>query len=253
MIPLRDNIRAASRPVVTYALIGLNLAVFAYEFLLGPAGADFLYTFGLVPARLLRGELGDPVTWLPVLTSMFLHAGLLHVAGNMLFLWVFGDNVEDRMGKPVYLAFYLIAGLVAAAAQVALAPGSRIPIVGASGAVAGVLGAYIVLYPRARVLTLVPIFVFIQFMELPAFVVLGLWFLLQFANGWLVLAAGEGGGGGVAWWAHIGGFALGLVAGALTRLLTDEPDRPDMYRAPYRRRVGLFGEGTPVPRDPRWP
>jgi membrane associated rhomboid family serine protease len=197
---------------VTICLIGLNTLVFLYEVML-PAGArdQFILQGALVPYELTR-QFGLPVVG-DLLTSMFLHGGWLHFLSNMLYLWIFGDNVEDRMGRLPYLLFYLLAGVAASLAQVAMDPVSEIPSIGASGAIAGVLGAYLVMFPRARVRTLVIVFYFIRFVELPAIVVLGMWFILQIFNG--VASIGEVATGGVAWFAHIGGFALGLLAGLL--------------------------------------
>jgi hypothetical protein len=213
MIPLRDENPSQTVPVVTRLLIALNAVVFLYELLLGPELRPYISAWGLVPARLtlaLRfGE--EPVAGpaLTVLTSMFLHGGWLHLVGNMWYLWIFGDNVEDRLGHARFLVFYLLAGIVAASLHSAFNPTSRLPTLGASGAIAGVLGAYLVAFPRARVVTLVPLFPFFQVMALPAVLVLGFWIVVQFFSG--ALALGYGVGGGVAWWAHIGGFAFGSV------------------------------------------
>ena len=213
MIPLRDENPSASTPTITRLLIALNVVAFVYELTLGTDLQPFIYTWALVPARLtlalhFREEsLAGP--GLTVLTSMFLHGGWLHLIGNMWYLWIFGDNIEDRLGRVRYLFFYLMAGVVAAALHYAMNAGSRMPTLGASGAIAGVLGAYLAAFPRARVITLVPLFPFFQVMALPAVVVLGLRFVIQAFSG--ALSLGYGGGGGVAWWAHIGGFAFGFV------------------------------------------
>ncbi len=216
MIPLRDENPSSKVPVVTRLLIAINVVMFAYEIWLGPALRPFILEWGLRPARLtlaLRyGEESLLAPGLTLVTSMFLHGGWAHLIGNMWYLWIFGDNVEDRLGHARYLLFYFAAGVAAALVQAAITPMSRLPTVGASGAIAGVLGAYAVAFPRARVITLVPVFFFIQIMALPALVVLGLWFVLQFFSGALVLAsAGTPGGGGIAFWAHIGGFAFGVL------------------------------------------
>ncbi len=216
MIPLRDENPSSKVPVVTRLLIAINVVMFAYEIWLGPALRPFILEWGLRPARLtlaLRyGEGSFLAPGLTLVTSMFLHGGWAHLIGNMWYLWIFGDNVEDRLGHARYLLFYFAAGVAAALVQAAITPMSRLPTVGASGAIAGVLGAYAVAFPRARVITLVPVFFFIQIMALPALVVLGLWFVLQFFSGALVLAsAGTPGGGGIAFWAHIGGFAFGVL------------------------------------------
>src|SRR5262245_51076496 len=213
MIPLRDENPSGTVPVITRALISVNAIAFVYELALGPELKSFIYAWGLVPARLslaLRfGE--EPVVGpgLTILSSMFLHGGWLHLVGNMWYLWIFGDNIEDRLGHLRFLTFYLLAGIVAGLLHYALNQTSWMPTVGASGAIAGVLGAYLVTFPRARVVALVPLFPFFQVMALPAVLVLGLWFVMQFFSG--ALSLGNAGGGGVAWWAHIGGFAFGLV------------------------------------------
>jgi membrane associated rhomboid family serine protease len=199
---------------VTLALIGTNVAAFAYELSLGSALEGFLQEYGVVPARLAGQWSAGVRGWgelTPVLTAMFLHGGWLHLVLNLWFLWIFGDNVEDRIGHSRYLVLYLAAGTAATLAHVIANPSSTLPTVGASGAIAGVLGAYFLAYPRARVTTLIPIFVFIHVAVLPAWVVLGMWFALQFLSGALSLATTQASAGGVAWWAHIGGFAAGLV------------------------------------------
>jgi membrane associated rhomboid family serine protease len=203
MIPLRDVIPSRTRPGITISLIGLNLLVFVLQATLSEADAQaFVFTFGLVPAHFSLLNVG---------TSMFVHAGLGHLAGNMLFLWIFGDNVEDRLGHGRYLAFYLACGTVAALAQAALDPQSLVPMVGASGAIAGVMGAYLVLYPRSRVLMLFP-FPPVLF-ELPAIFFLVFWFVMQFLSGLGSLATIGAGdlSGGIAFWAHVMGFVTGLV------------------------------------------
>jgi len=212
MIPLRDENPSSTTPVVTRALIALNAAVFVYEITLGPGLREFLFTWGMVPLRVsLAFQSGAEPLAAPAATfasSMFLHGGWAHLLGNMWYLWIFGDNVEDRLGHVRFLLFYLLAGLFAAAIHYFSNPASRVPTVGASGAIAGVLGGYAVLFPTARVITLVPFFPFFQLVALPALLVLGLWFVLQFFSGALSLGAATG--GGVAWWAHIGGFAFGF-------------------------------------------
>jgi len=217
MIPIRDENPPGIVPVATRALIAVNGALFVYELLLGPEVAEFFFRWGLVPLRVslafAEGTEPPAVPALTFVTSMFLHGGWAHLIGNMWYLWIFGDNLEDRMGRFRFLAFYLLGGLVAAAVQFALHSDSRVPTVGASGAIAAVLGGYAVLFPGARVFTLLPVFPFFQIVPLPAVLVLGLWFVLQFFSG--ALALGAGASGGVAWWAHIGGFAFGLVAARL--------------------------------------
>jgi len=212
MIPLRDTIPARRFPVVNTAVIVLNVLVFLFETALGPQQQDqFIWQWGLVPAQFWQG--GGVFRWLPVFTSIFLHGGWWHLISNMLALYIFGDNVEDRLGHVRYLAFYLVGGLVASFAHLVAYRASSLPTVGASGAIAGVLGAYLVLYPRARVITLVPIFYFIRIVEIPALIYLGFWFISQLFNGLFALAAAGDvfESGGVAWWAHIGGFVFGAA------------------------------------------
>jgi membrane associated rhomboid family serine protease len=216
MLPLRDENPTRRFPVVTIALIAVNVAGFFYQVSLPEQlRADLVARRGLVPAFVTLIPRLGPEAVLPAassfLTSMFLHGDLLHLLGNMLFLWIFGDNVEDRLGRMRFLVFYLLCGLAAAATQIAALPDSRVPMIGASGAISGVLGAYMLLFPAARVLTLIPIFVFLQFVRLPAILLLGLWFLYQILHS-LMAAPG---GGGVAWFAHIGGFVTGLLLIAL--------------------------------------
>ena len=207
MIPLRDVIPSRTTPYVTVTLIVLNGLVFAYQFLLGAGVKEFIDLFGLVPATF---------SWPTVFTSMFLHGGLMHAGGNMLYLWIFGDNVEDRMGHGRFVAFYLLCGVAAALAQTWMSPESVVPMVGASGAIAGVMGAYFVLYPKSRIITLLPLIIVFQVIEVPAIVFLGVWFLMQFVNGLgsLAVTAADGSArmaGGIAFWAHVAGFAAGLV------------------------------------------
>ncbi|MGA9115952.1 MAG: rhomboid family intramembrane serine protease [Bacteroidota bacterium] len=210
MIPLRDTTRSRSFPFVTYGLIGANALVFLVQIAGGDGGADLVRRFGAIPRDILRAPAADPgwlFTVLTLFSSMFLHGGFLHIIGNMLYLHVFGDNVEDRLGHSRYLIFYLLGGAGAALAEISFHPDSGVPLIGASGAIAAVMGAYFLLYPRARVLALIPLFVFFPLVEVSAFVFLGLWFVLQFIQGTLT-PAGEG---GIAWWAHAGGFASGAV------------------------------------------
>jgi len=213
MIPIRDDQPHFSPPVVNYFLIVLNLVIYLFEAVLPPDNLNLLiYQFGLVPSHvtaLLTGSRSlNPVAVLtPFLTSMFLHGGWMHVIGNMWFLWIFGDNIEDYLGHFKYLGFYLFAGVAAALTQVLLTPALRVPTVGASGAIAGVMGAYFILYPRARVLTWL-----VFFFYLPAWVILGYWFLVQFFSARASsLSYASQSSGGVAFWAHVGGFITGLV------------------------------------------
>jgi len=264
MIPLRDYRHSSSFPVVTVAIIALNVLVFLYQLSLSnlpatentrqwvrlwqqagcdippgvyyqlsrPAGRfytpltaedEFTFRFGVMPCELTRGVDLPPLVpftvWLTLLTAMFMHAGFWHILGNMWYLWIFGDNVEDVFGRLGYVFFYLLSGLAAAFAQILTNPNTVIPMVGASGAISGVLGAYFVLFPYGRVLTLVPFFpFFVRLIELPAIILLGFWFILQFLGG--ISSPVEG--GGVAYWAHAGGF----VTGALLALLVKRRVRP---------------------------
>jgi len=203
MIPLRDSQPSRSTPFVTYGLIIANVLVFLYEVSLDPFSANhFIATYGVVPSRL------DPLT---LLTSMFLHGGWLHLIGNVWFLWIFGDNVEDILGHGKYLLFYLLCGILAALVHVMLNPEARVPTIGASGAIAGVMGAYVVKFPRARIVTLIFVFVFITTVELPAAVILGYWFVIQLFSGVGSIGYSSATAGGVAWFAHVGGFLAGIA------------------------------------------
>jgi len=221
MIPLRDNIRSRHRPYMNWLLILVNFLVFFQELGLGQRQLNNLFfNLGVVPARVLYLlKAGAPLEALavPFFTDMFLHGGWVHILGNMLFLWVFGDNVEDRLGHFRYLMFYLVVGIIGSIAHVLANPASTVPIIGASGAIAGVLGAYLISFPRARVLTLLPIFFFVTLVEIPAVVFLIFWFVIQVFNG----AASLGGvANPVAWWAHIGGFVAGMF---LVKLMSPRP------------------------------
>ncbi len=215
MIPLYDNVPTRRFPVMTVALIALNVVVFIFELLLprwGLTQNSLFLRAGATPYELLHHVDVPPAdlvpVWATVFTAMFLHGGWLHIIFNMLYLWIFGNNVEDRMGRGRFLAFYLICGVAAALTQAFVDPSSRGPIIGASGAIAGVLGAYLLLYPRARVLTLLlPLLFIFPVILVPAWFVLGAWFLLQYLQGTLSV----GGGGDVAYFAHVGGFVAGLV------------------------------------------
>jgi membrane associated rhomboid family serine protease len=213
-IPLKDLNPRRSYPVVNTLLILANVAVFIYQTTL-PAYASkaFMTANAIIPQRIpqwFAGHASFEVAFLPLLTSMFLHSGIAHIAGNMLFLWIFGDNVEDYFGHVQYLIFYLVCGIGAGLLHVFFNFSSSLPAVGASGAISGVMGAYIVLYPRARVLTLV----FIFLVPIPAFIILGYWFVLQFLGG--ITTLGVAATGGVAWWAHVGGFLAGIFITKLT-------------------------------------
>lgn len=214
MIPIRDKNPTRRFPIVNVILIAVNVVVFFYEVSLG-GKLEFLFSrFAVIPTHIvlaLQSPTIHVASFFPLITSLFLHGGWVHLLGNMLYLWVFGDNVEDKLGRGRYIVFYLMCGLSASLLHVYVDPTSALPTVGASGAISGVLGAYLLLFPKARVVTLIPIFFFIQIAELPALAVLGLWFVMQFFNGIASLGMNSAGMGGVAWWAHIGGFAAGCV------------------------------------------
>lgn len=213
MIPLRDTIPAQSFPLVTLTCIGLNVLVFVYELGLGTSLGRFIAVYGFVPVRYFYLSETEPWNLLtrfgPLFSAMFIHGGWLHLIGNMWMLWIFGDNVEDRLGKGRYLAYYLGCGVAATSLHALTAPDSHLPVVGASGAIAGVMGGYFVLFPRARVVTLIPILFFFQIISVPAVIFLALWFLVQLVQG--LTTATVNISGGVAWWAHVGGFAVGAL------------------------------------------
>jgi membrane associated rhomboid family serine protease len=229
MIPLRDTIAGRTTPFVSYTLIGANVLVFLWQLSLGQDGFQaIVYSLGVIPAALLGDATLPPDLYLvppttTVFTSMFLHGGLLHLAGNMLYLWIFADNVEDAMGHVRFIIFYFLCGIGAALAQALPNPDSTIPMIGASGAISGVLGAYLLLFPRAQVLVLIPLGLFSQIVHLPAMFVLGLWFVLQLVSS----AFADPNAGGVAFGAHIGGFVVGMLLIPLFK----------------RRHVPLFGRG----------
>jgi membrane associated rhomboid family serine protease len=203
MIPLRSTERVYATAVVTATLIGINTAIFLYQVTLSPQALNqFVTQWGIVPDRLNLASL---------LTSMFLHGGWMHLIGNMLFLWVFGRNIEDLIGGGRFLVFYLLCGLAAAVVHIVFNAYSRMPTIGASGAIAGVMGAYLIKFPRARIITLIPIFFFITTMEIPAAFLLLWWFGIQFLSGFGSLGENDYSGGGTAWFAHIGGFLAGMI------------------------------------------
>jgi membrane associated rhomboid family serine protease len=229
MIPLRDDQPSFSTPFINYFLITLNVLVFFWEMSVGlntRAFQAFAFQFGLVPRHALAvisGHSHDPLATaiLPIFTSMFLHASFLHVGGNMLFLWIFGDNVEDYLGHFQYLVFYLLSGFAAAITHTLLNANSRVPIIGASGAIAGVMGAYFILYPKARVLVWFPP---IFFFHVPAWLMLGYWFLINFLSGTVNSAEATAASGGIAFWAHVGGFVAGML------MVKIFPERQGRYR-----------------------
>jgi membrane associated rhomboid family serine protease len=248
VIPLRDDVPSRTVPLVNYALVAMNAVFFLMELGLGEGLERFVYRAAVVPVLFTRGDgglsVGDTVASLlmpelsmRVLIAMFLHAGWAHILGNMLYLWIFGDNVEDRMGHVRYLVFYLACGWAAAYAHIWSDPNSKIPSLGASGAIAGVLGAYFTLYPRARVVTLLPLGFFAQLVQLPAVFFLGFWFLQQFLAGAWSLAVKTAQGGGVAWFAHIGGFVAGLLlVWVFQRPARRPPARDAWWEDTYRGR-----------------
>lgn len=230
MVPLHDNNPTEITPWVNYGLIATNVLVFGYMLMLSPGQLDgFLQTFAVVPEQLTASfQTGNPPQFggelITLITSQFLHGGFLHLGGNMLFLWVFGNNIEDKLGRIAYLFFYLTCGALAAMAQWGVAMQSSIPTVGASGAIAGVLGAYILRFPKARILTLVPLGFFITTFRIPALFFLGFWFFQQFLYGFASLQTTTTiETGGVAYWAHAGGFVVGLALGPMLGLLSSKP------------------------------
>ncbi len=211
MLPLSDHNPIRTTPVINYFLIAANVLVFFWELSLGPDLERALFGVAFIPARFWYSP-NLMVNLFRILVSMFLHGGWLHLGGNMLYLWIFGDNIEDRLGHVKYLIFYVLCGFLATMVHAFMAAGSRLPSIGASGAIAGVLGAYLILYPRAQVTTLIPIFVFVTVREIPAVIVLGLWFVLQLFTGVAAIGVPEAQNvGGVAYFAHIGGFVAGML------------------------------------------
>ncbi|MCX7780003.1 MAG: rhomboid family intramembrane serine protease [Negativicutes bacterium] len=212
MIPIRDNIRSGNFPLLAVALIIANFYVFYQELQLSSRGLNaFILTYGLIPSEFLSAISRDPLSpasYFPLLSNLFLHGGWMHIIGNMWYIWIFGDNIEDRLGHIRFLGFYIACGVIANLAHVAFDPASAIPTIGASGAVSGILGAYLVTFPWAKVLTVVPILFFIQIIEIPAIIFLGLWFFIQLQYGTMSLMMA---GANIAWWAHIGGFLAGMA------------------------------------------
>ncbi|HEY9165980.1 MAG TPA: rhomboid family intramembrane serine protease [Candidatus Kryptonia bacterium] len=212
MLPLKDRNPSRTFPIVNYLLIAANVAVFFYELSLGPKLDVFFLKYGLVPARFF--ELAGSHThifmrYFPFFSSMFLHSGWMHIIGNMWFLFIFGDNVEDKLGHGNYFVFYILSGLAASALQAFVSSSSSAPTIGASGAISGVLGAYLVMFPKAKVVTFIFIFFFFDIIEMYAVIFIGIWFVLQFVSG--LQSWGLDTSGGIAWWAHVGGFAAGIL------------------------------------------
>lgn len=235
MFPLQDINPRQRTPLITYTLIVLNVLVFVWEMSLGEQGLERMFQdFAVVPAYITR----DPVsleTVLDILRAMFLHGGVEHIFGNMLYLWLFGDNVEDRLGGLLYLALYFGSGFVAVFAQMLIDPNSTIPMVGASGAIAGVLGGYLIMFPGVRVRGIMPLGYISRMAEWPAWMVLGLWFVLQLVSGFGSLGANAQYGGGVAFFAHIGGFIAGVVLTWLFMRMVPQPPAEERVQNLYRR------------------
>lgn len=217
-IPLTDHIRRRTFWAFTLLLLVVNFWAFFLELSLGPHLNRYIFTYGLIPARYSPTSLfalPARLTVAPLFVSMFLHGGWLHLLGNMLFLFVFGRSIEDRFGHFPFLLLYLISGVAAALVQIVVSPASRVPTIGASGAIAGVLGAYLICYPAARITTLIPLFFFFWTVQVPAILFLGYWFLIQFVAGFQMLSIQTATGGGVAWWAHVGGFICGALLASI--------------------------------------
>ncbi|TAN39977.1 MAG: rhomboid family intramembrane serine protease [Nitrospirae bacterium] len=210
MIPFKDDNVTRTFPFVTVVIIGINILVYILQVISPKEGRDIAYSFGAIPYNLLSLESTQPIpVFLTVFTSMFMHGGLLHLGGNMLYFWIFGDNIEDSLGHIRFLFFYLVCGMAAAYAHALSSPGSQIPMIGASGAISGILGAYVLLFPAARVHTLLFFGFFIQVVRIPALIVIGFWAIIQFLSS--LLSQGGLQQGGVAWFAHVGGFFAGLI------------------------------------------
>ncbi|MGD1874633.1 MAG: rhomboid family intramembrane serine protease [Mastigocoleus sp.] len=232
MVPIRDNNPTKITPYVTFGLIALNVLLFFYETSLPPQLLNgFFHLFAIVPRELSLSFAGQTINqpvpeWMTLITSQFLHGGFLHLAGNMLFLWIFGNNIEDKLGHIKYIIFYLGSGVLAGLAQWYFSQGSLVPSLGASGAIAGVMGAYIIRFPKAEVLTLIPLGIFFPTFTVPAYWFLGFWFLEQAFYGIASLEAPTNigmEGGGIAYWAHAGGFVFGAILGPILGLFNDKP------------------------------
>jgi membrane associated rhomboid family serine protease len=237
MIPLRDTTPTKNYPVVNNVIIGINVVIFLVQLSLGPGWQKFVYIYGLVPARYsipqISAYFSAPHQVFSFVSFMFLHGGFWHLLGNMWSLYIFGDNVEDRLGPFRYLLFYLICGVASGASHLLLNLYSNLPTIGASGAIAGVMGAYFILHPRSKILTLIPIFFIPYFLEIPAYFFLGFWFLLQFINA----TAGQGQIGGVAWWAHIGGFVFGIIFLKILLAMPGGERPPEIRRMTARKKT----------------
>lgn len=236
MIPIRDTQPSNCFPVVTYALMAVNLLVFLVQLHVGLDNETFVYLFGLVPAKYTVVEVSEHFTlanhFISIFSYMFLHGGFLHFIGNMWMLYIFGDNVEEYFGSLRFLAFYIACGVLSGIVHFVSGPFSSIPTIGASGAIAGVMGSYFLLYPKSRILTVIPIIIIPFFIEIPAFIFLGLWFVLQILN-----AAGSGAAGGIAWWAHIGGFMAGFLLTRWNDRLPESGSREKISRITQKKRT----------------
>lgn len=211
MIPLKNDIQRNTFPLIVLLLILINILIFFHEISLGKSLELFIKNYGAIPAKFFSNKADLFSRGYPLITSVFLHGSWLHLFGNMWFLWIFGKNIEDRLGHLRFVIFYLACGIAGGLAHIYMNPSSAIPTIGASGAISGILGAYLILYPFARILTAVPIFFFFYFIKVPAFFFLGLWFLIQFFSGTSSILTEPTATGAVAWWAHIGGFAAGII------------------------------------------
>ena len=252
MIPIRDTQPSTRFPVVTYMLIAVNSIVFVLQINVGFNNEVFFFTYGLVPAKYTVHDMSRHFTFanqvFSIISYMFLHGGFLHFIGNMWSLYIFGDNVEEYFGSLRYLGFYLIFGLVSGVFHFLFNPVSMVPTIGASGAIAGVMGAYFLLFPKSRILTMIPIIIIPFFIEIPAFIFLGVWFLIQFLN-----AAGSGAGAGIAWWAHIGGFVTGLVMVRMNTKLPQTGASQKIHKFTERKKTPrlqmIVTKGTPEGAD----
>jgi membrane associated rhomboid family serine protease len=240
MIPIRDTLSSKNYPVANTVIIGLNVLVYLIQSTLGGQVDRFIYVYGLVPARYsvphIASYFSTGQQLFSLISFMFIHGGFWHLLGNMWFLYIFGDNIEDRLGSLRYLLFYLICGLTSGLTHVLLNLNSNVPTIGASGAIAGVMGAYFLLFPKSRILTLIPILFIPFFIEIPAYFFLGFWFLLQF----LSAAGTHGGAGGIAWWAHIGGFISGMILLKLFHALPDAGITQQLRKITEKRKTPSF-------------
>ncbi|MEA2060110.1 MAG: rhomboid family intramembrane serine protease [Thermodesulfobacteriota bacterium] len=248
MIPIRDTLYSRSVPVATYSVMACTVVVFLFQMGMGPGQEQFVYLYGLVPAKYTLPEVSQWFSGFNLLISpvsyMFLHGGFWHFLGNMWFLYIFGDNVEEHLGSLKFLVFYLLCGFCSGVFHFLLNPFSAVPTIGASGSIAGVMGAYFLLYPGAKILTLIPIIIIPWFIEIPAFIFLGIWFFMQFLN-----AAGSHAGSGIAWWAHVGGFLSGMILLKLSAYLPDMGADKQIKKAAPRRKTPKLQVITPKAMD----